>query len=137
MVASARAPDLPGAELTFVTLADGTLVVDSDVPEGAPAPLADAVEQTLQPPYRAAALRQDDDVWAVAATGVTLIELPDVDGGRLELTRIGEATTFAVDGEASLPPLDVRRLLDRYDGDVALTAERIDGPTWVADVWKL
>ena len=137
VVASARAPDLPGHELTFVTLADGTLIVDEDVADGAPAPLADAVEQTLRPPYRAAALRQDDDIWAVAAKEVTLIDLPDIEGAALEMTRIGDATTFAVDGESSLPPGNVRRLLDGYDGDVVLTAERIDGHTWVADVWKL
>jgi len=137
VASSASAPGLPGDELTFVTLADGTLVVDGDVPEGAPAPLADAVEQYLQPPYRAAALRKEGDVWAVAAARVTVLELSSVDGGSFEVARVGERVTFSVDGVASLAPLEVRRVLDGYEGDVAITAEHIDGTTWVAEIWHL
>ena len=137
VAASASAPGLPGDELTFVTLADGSLVVDGDVPDGAPAPLADAVEQYLAPPYRAAALRKEGDVWAVAAARVTVLELSSVDGDTLELARVGEGVTFSVDGVASLAPLEVRRALEAYEGDVAVTAQRIEGITWVAEVWHL
>lgn len=137
VAASATAPDLPGDELTFVTLPDGTIVVDEDVPDGAPAPLADAVEQYLAPPYRAAALRKEGDVWAVAAARVMVLELSSVDGDSLEVARVGEGVTFSVDGVSSLAPLEVRRVLDGYGGDVALTAERIDGTTWVAEIWHL
>src|SRR5437879_11666990 len=52
-VANADAPGLSGDAVHFVTLGDGTLVVDEDEPDGALAPLADAVEQTIPPPYRA------------------------------------------------------------------------------------
>ena len=137
VAASASAPGLPGDELTFVALADGTLVIDDDVPEGAPAPLADAVEQYLQPPYRAAAVRKGGDVWAIAAARVTVLELESVDGDTLEVARVGEGVTFSVDGVASLAPLEVRQVLEGYNGDVALTAERIDGTTWVAEIWHL
>jgi hypothetical protein len=134
---SSRAPELPGDELTFVALSDGTLVVDEDIPDGTAAPLADAVEEYLQPPYRAAALRKDGELWAVAASRVTLLELTSVEGDRLEAARVGEGITFSVDGISSLPPLEVRGMLERYDGDVAVTAEHIDGTTWVAEVWRL
>jgi hypothetical protein len=136
-VATTTASELPGDELTFVTLADGTLVVDADIPDGAAAPLADAVEQYLEPPYRAAALRKDGGVWAVAAARVTLLELSSVDGDALELSRVGEGVTFSVDGVAQPAPLEVRRVLDGVDGDAAVTAERIDGRTWIAEVWRL
>jgi hypothetical protein len=137
VAASAHAPGLPGDELTFVALADGTLVVDGDVPEGAAAPLADAVEQYLAPPYRAAALRKGDDVWAIAAARVRLLELSSIEGERFELSRIGDGIRFALDGVDSLAPLEVRRVLDGLDGDVAVTAERVAGQAWVAETWRL
>ena len=134
---SAGAPDLPVDELTFVALADGTLVVDEDIPDGSATPLADAIEEHLGPPYRAAALRKEGSRWAVAAARVTLLELRTVEGDRLEAARVGEGVTFSVDGTSSLPPLEVRSILEEFEGDVAVTAERIDGQTWVANVWRL
>ena len=134
---SATSPELPGDELTFVALADGTLVVDDDIPDGAATPLAEAVEQYLQPPYRAGALRKGSDVWAVAAAGVTLLQLDSVEGDTLEASRVGDGITMSVDGAPSLPPLEIRRVLEGVTGDVAVTAERIDGSTWVAELWRL
>ena len=137
VAASASAPGLPGNELTFVTLADGTVIVDDDIPDGAATPLAEAIEQFLEPPYRAAALRKDGDVWAAAAARVTLLELPSVEGERLDASRVGDGVTFSVDGVASLPPLEVRQVLEGIEGDAAVTAERVDGSTWVAEMWRL
>jgi hypothetical protein len=137
VVTSAVAPELPGEEVMLVALEDGTLVVDADVPDGAAGPLADAVERYLEPPYRAAGLRKEAGVWAVAAARVRLLELSSVEGEAFELSRIGEGFTFAVDGVASLAPLEVRRVLEEIDGDVAVTAERVDGRTWIAEVWRL
>ena len=45
VVAAADAPDARGDAVHFVTLPDGTLVVDEDEPEGALTPLADAVDR--------------------------------------------------------------------------------------------
>jgi len=134
---SAKAPEMPGEELTFVALADGTLVVDEDIPDGAAGPIADAIEEYIEPPYRAAALRKESDLWAVAAARVTLLDLTTIEGDRLEAARVGEGITFSVDGKASLPPLEVRSMLERFEGDVAVTAEHVDGTTWVAEVWRL
>ena len=49
----AEAPELEGDEIEFVTLPDGTLLVDDAVREGALTPLAEALEQDLPPPYQA------------------------------------------------------------------------------------
>jgi hypothetical protein len=137
VAASARAPGLPGDEVTFVALDDGTLVVDDDIPDGSAAPLADAIERYLPPPYRAAGLRKEDDVWAVAAVRVTLLELTSVEGEAFELSRVGDGITFAVDGVASLAPLEVRRVLDGVEGDVAVTAEHVVDAAWIAELWRL
>ena len=59
VVASARA-ELPVDEVHFAALPDGTLIVDEDVPDGSLTPLAEAIEVTLNPPYRAEAVKRED-----------------------------------------------------------------------------
>lgn len=87
-VASAAA-DLPGAEIQFVALPDGTLLVDDDLPDGALAPLADAIEATLAPPYRADAVRREAGLWAVAATRIRVEALPGEEEDELERVEEG------------------------------------------------
>ena len=76
-VASAEAPGAPGDELELVVLEDGTLIVDEDVPEGVLSPLADALEISIDPPYHAYARRREQDIWAVAAFVVEVVEVPE------------------------------------------------------------
>src|SRR3954462_8256569 len=56
---------LEGDHAAFVALPDGTLVIE-DGPDDA-APLAEAVERSLQPPYRAEAVHRGDGAWSVGA----------------------------------------------------------------------
>ena len=84
--ASAEGPGLAGDEVHFVALPNGDLVVDEDEPPDTLAPLADAVEQTLEPPYRAEAVRQSEDVWAVAARRVAVASF-GADGERARAGR--------------------------------------------------
>lgn len=88
VVASARA-ELPANEVHFVALPDGTLVVDEDVPDDSLTPLADAIEVTLNPPYRAEGVRRDGDVWAVAANRIGVRAFPDAEEDELELVEDG------------------------------------------------
>lgn len=81
--------ELPGTEVHFVALLDGTLLVDEDVPDGALAPLADAVEESVEPPYRALGVRHGDRVWAVAAVRTQVRELPGEEGDELERVEDG------------------------------------------------
>lgn len=74
IVTSAQA-ELSGQEVHFVALPDGTLIVDEDVPDGALTPLADALEETISPPYRALAIRQGQSIWAVAAKRIEVREI--------------------------------------------------------------
>ena len=139
VAASAHAPELPGDELTFVALADGTL----DRRRGHPRGLGGA----------AGGCRREISDAAVQRCGTTertgtygRLRPHGGDGARasrqwraiaLEVSRVGEGVTFSVDGAPSLAPLEVRQVLDGFEGDVAVTAERIDGTTWVAEVWHL
>jgi hypothetical protein len=88
VVASARA-ELPVDEVHFTALPDGTLIVEEDVPDGALTPLAEAIEVTLNPPYRAEAVKRDDEVWAVAASRIRVREFPQTEADELELVEDG------------------------------------------------
>ena len=83
-VASVRA-ELPGDEVHFTALPDGSLLVDEDVPAGALSALAEAVEASVKPPYRAEGVRRSETVWAVAAKRIEVRAFPDHEEDELEL----------------------------------------------------
>lgn len=83
-VASAQA-ELPGHEVHFTALPDGTLLVDEDVPDGSLASLAEAIEASIQPPYRAEAFRRSERIWAVAAKRIEVRAFPGHESDELEL----------------------------------------------------
>jgi hypothetical protein len=136
-VASAEAPGLPGDEIEFVALADGSIVVDEDVPDGTVAPLADAL--SLPPPYHAFALRQDADIWSVAAKRVQVVEVPEeVDGDEIQLVVSDEARTLFVDdmpSSASIPSLEA--FAAEQFGSFVLRASRLDDLLWEVTVIPL
>ena len=57
---ASRRPTFPATRSRSSTLPDGTVLVEEDVPDGALTPLAEAIEQELEPPYRATAIRRED-----------------------------------------------------------------------------
>jgi hypothetical protein len=136
-VVMAAAPGLPGDEVAFVALPDGTIVSDGEAPADAQtlSPLADALSESLAPPFRAEAVRRTNDLWAVGARSINVRELPaGTPGERVTVTvRESERTTL-VDGEtwlASFPALEAVAV-ERGLRDYVLEASRIEG-----DVWEL
>jgi hypothetical protein len=137
--ATAEAVGLEGDEVSFVALPDGSLVVDEEVGDESLAPLADAIEEQLRPPYRARGVRRHGDVWAVAASKVEIVDLePDVAGEEIELVvRAGERT-LTVDGArtfGSAPRLE--RLAEKRSADYVVHASRVDGSLWEVRVSPL
>ena len=136
-VASAEAPGLPGDEVEFVVLPDGGLVVDEDVPDGTLAPLADAL--SLPAPYHAFGLRQDADVWSVAAKRVQVAEVPEhVEGDEIQLVVTDETRTLVVDdmpSSASIPSLEA--FAAEQFGSFVLRASRLDDLLWEVTVIPL
>jgi hypothetical protein len=129
-VASAQAPGLTGDALHFVTLPNGDLVVDEDEPEDTIAPLADAIEQTVEPPYRAEAVRQREDVWAVAARRVRVAAF-EADGQELELVASDAGRTLAVDGEREFGSVPELEEIGRSEGEhYVVRARRLDKTLW-------
>jgi hypothetical protein len=135
-VATAEAPALTGDELEFTVLPDGTVLVDDAVTEGALVSLADALEQSLSPPYRAVAVRRDGDLWGVAANRIEVIEVPeDVPGDAVSLAvQDGERTLLVDDQPAweSIPTLEAYGAASQ--AEFALHAERLDGNLWAVRV---
>ena len=136
-VVSARAPNLTGESVSFVALPDGTLLVEEDVPDYSLAPLADALEVTLRPPYRAAGLRQAGDVWTAVAERVEIVEVRLDEGDDIELTVVEGMRELTVDGERTIRPIPALDMLTEEHGDVVLKAERVDGDVFAVDVFPL
>ena len=86
-VVTADVPGLSGDELRFVVLDDGTLLVEEGADTDDPTPLADALDGTLEPPYRAEARRRAGTTWAAGARRIEVAELEeDVNGDELWLS---------------------------------------------------
>jgi hypothetical protein len=136
-VASARAPGLTGDTVTFVALSDGSLVVEEDVPDDSLGPLADAIEATLEPPYRAAGVRTGNDVWAGAAMAVAIVEVPLDDGDVIDMTVVDGVRELTIDDERTIRPIAALDYLAEKHDDVALHAERVDGYLFAVDVFPL
>ena len=136
-VVSAHAPTLTGDAVTFTALEDRTLVVDQDVPDDSLAPIAEAVEQMVQPPYRAAAARSEGDIWTAVAESVRIVQLPGFDADLIDLTVVDGERTLTADGEVTIRPLPALDELAVEHDSVALHAERVDGDLYAVDVFPL
>ena len=135
-VVAAEAPELPGEELDFVVLEDGTLVVDLDLPDEALSPLADALDEQLEAPYHAYAHRREGDVWVAAAIVVDVVEVDEeIEGDSIEIVaRDGEHMT-AVGGELTNRRIEPLAALAEEDFEsYFLEATRIDERLWEVTV---
>jgi hypothetical protein len=125
---TAEEPGVDGNAVRWVTLPDGTLLVE-DGPDSSLEPLAQAVEERLPAPYRARAARQVGDMWAIQASRLEVLAVPDApEGDRIDVARNDGTTTLAVDGRETFG--SVRALEERgaREGpNYAVQAERLDG----------
>jgi hypothetical protein len=132
-VVAVAAPGVPGDELAFTRLPNGTLLLEEDVPAEAVAPIAEELERVLAPPYVAEAVRRSGEVWAAGARSIAVTELPEgTPGDAITVARQGGERATYVDGErwlASLPALQ-EVAEERVEGDYVLEAERLDDRLW-------
>jgi len=137
-VATAEAPLLAGDAVHFVALPDGTLVVDEEQPDDSLAPLADAIEERLSPPYRAEAVRRDDARWAVGASRIRVAELPGLDGEEAELVATQDGRVLTVDGRPRFGSVAaLERLGEAVGREFAVRARRLDGDLWEVEASPL
>jgi len=137
-VATVDAPGLKGDRLHLISLADGTLVVEEDEPDGALAPLADAVDRVLTAPYRAEAVRRGGDTWAVAATRIELVHVPGLVGDEVELAATREGRTMRIDGQTTLGrAAELERVGEAQGTEYVVRARRVDGDLWEVEASPL
>jgi hypothetical protein len=130
--AAVEAPELAGDEMEFVALPGGSLVAAGEVDKASLAPLVGAFGDDLRPPYRARAVRRHEDVWAVAAKQIEVVELrPDVEGDELELVSREGERTLTVDGERAFGSVSqLEELAASRSPEYALHAFRLQGSLW-------
>jgi hypothetical protein len=137
-VATTGAPGLQGDSVHFIALADGTLVVEEDEADDALVPLADAVEASIPPPYRAEAVRRGPETWAVAASRIAIAAVPGLNGNRAELVVTRDGRTLNVDGRATLGHAPALERIGQSEGtEYVVRAERVDGDLWVVEATAL
>jgi hypothetical protein len=130
-VVLADAPGTPGEETEFVALPDGRLLVEGGPADAAA--FAAALENAIDTPYRAVAVRRDE-LWAVGACKIEVARLdPDPAGDDLELTWDGTSLALVADGvpvgPSQAPALE-RIATARERGRYAAHAHRLDGDLW-------
>jgi hypothetical protein len=137
-VASAAAPGLRGDAVHFVALSDGTLVVDEDEPDDSLAPLADAIEASIAPPYRAEGVRRGPGTWAVAANRIAIAQVPELVGDSAELTSTREGKVLKVDGRTTLGSARaLERLGEAESTEYVVRATRLDDDLWEVEATAL
>ena len=107
------------------------LIVDEEQGSDDLAPLAEAVEREVAPPYRAVGVLQEGDVWAVSAYPIDVLSFSFDAGDELELVARDGKAQLIVDGEpvsGSVPEL-VQAGSER-GADYAVYADRLDGDLW-------
>jgi hypothetical protein len=138
-VATVEVAGIDGDAVHFVALPEGALVVDEEIPEGALDRLADAVEASLAPPYRAEAVRRGGDTWAIGARQTRIVELSaGIAGDEIELAVAGGERTLTIDGSASderIPLLE--ELAGMYGESYVARASRLDERVWEVEVFPL
>ena len=134
-----EAPGFAGNRIEFTTIPNGDVIVSAETGDADLSPFADAVEQRLSPPYRAAAQRQDGDLWAVAAKRIQVVQIPFPEGEKLEFSHHADSGELRVDGEPSdaLVPHELERLAETAGDSFYVEAERIDGDLWEVRVTAL
>jgi hypothetical protein len=136
-VVPAHAPGLIGNEVHFAALPNGDLVVDEDEPENTLAPLAEAIEQKLQPPYRAEAIRRDGDSWGVAARRIE-VAVFEAAGDELEVIASDDGRSLTVDGERAFGAIpELQRIGDRQGITYVVRARRLENTFWEVEVHPL
>jgi len=134
VVTTARAEKVAGDTVRFVTLADGTALVsheDAEQHDGALRPLQEAVEASVERPYRAEAVRRGPDLWAIAARRIELVSAPGLAGEEAELVSTRDARSLHVDGQPRFGSVPAFEHAGEAAGpEYVVRAARVEGDLW-------
>jgi hypothetical protein len=109
-----------------------------DQPAGAVSPLADAVETRLEPPYRAEAVRRESDTWAVAASRISVVAAPGLEGEEAVLVSGRDGRTLHVDGRPRFGSVPAFEAVGSAQGAAyVVRARRVDEALWEVEASAL
>jgi hypothetical protein len=133
-VVTVNAPGSDGDELGFVVLPDGRLLPDDEKSRRPDLEIfSESLEDALEPPYRALAVRRSE-LWVVGASSIEVAHLdPDPPGDDLELTFDGTTVALTSDGVPADPSRASaleRIASERESGAYSAAAHRLDGDLW-------
>jgi hypothetical protein len=130
VVVSADAPAMAGHEVDFVTLPDGSIVIDREEGDADVTPFAEAVERRVTPPYRVHAVRREDGVWALAVRRIEVASF-SAEGDEIDLSEHDGVRTLVVDGESRFGSVPELEEIGRRQGNAyVVRAARLDGDLW-------
>ena len=134
-VVTVEAEGVQGDEARFVALADDTLVIEEG---GDLEPLAAALDDVVQPPYRAEATRRSGAQWAVGLRRIQVIELSDdPEGDEVTLTVQGGERVLSIDGAQAFGTIPALEALGGGRSSYVVQARRIDGASWEVEAMPL
>jgi hypothetical protein len=136
-VVTVEAEGVVGDTVHFVALPDDTLLVDEGVDAEA---LAAALDDAVDPPYRAEAVRRSETQWAVGIGKIEVVDLggDSPDGQELTLTWRDGSHELLVDGIqefGSIPALE--RLAEGRGGSYVVQGHRLVDNLWEVRVTPL
>jgi hypothetical protein len=136
-VVTVEAEGVVGDTVHFVALPDDTLLVEEEVDAE---PLASALDEAVDPPYRAEAVRRSETQWAVGIRQIEVFDLGEdsPQGQDLTLTWRDGSHEFLVDGIqefGSIPALD--RLAEGRGGSYVVQGHRLVDNLWEVRVSPL
>jgi hypothetical protein len=129
-VVSAEAHAVEGHEVDFVTLPDGSIVIDEEQGDADLTAFADAVERRVPRPYRVHGVRREDGVWALAVRRIDVATFA-ADGEEIDLSDHDGVRSLVVDGEPSFGSIPELEAIGRREGAAyVVRAQRLDGDLW-------
>ena len=134
-VVTVEAEGIEGDEARFVALADDTLVVEQGGDLDA---LAAALDDVVQPPYRAEATRRSGTQWAVGLRRIQVVDLADdPEGDEVTLTVQSGERVLAVDGAQAFGSIPALEALGGGRASYVVQARRLEGTSWEVEVMQL
>jgi len=129
-VVSAEAPDVDGHEVEFVTLPDGSLVIDEEQGDADLTPLAEAIERQVAAPYRARGVHRGNGVWALAVRKIEVASFA-ADGDEIDLSEHDGVRSLVVDGVSRFGSVPELEAIGRRQGEAyVVRARRLEGEMW-------
>ena len=136
-VVTVEVEGIEGDAVHFVALPDDILLVDEDVDAE---PLAAALDDAAQPPYRAEAVRRGETQWAVGIRRIEVVDLGDdaPDGEELTLTvREGETGSSSTAAQGSARSRRSSGSAQARSTNYVVQGHRLDGTLWEIRVTPL